>query len=84
MLQSIFDDYLLVTRHTGETLMNHIYKDTVITNLGLTLVEIIAQCSGAAFDGQYFSLSCLEAMAKRMTEGAKGARSRIDYGSSKP
>jgi hypothetical protein len=72
VLQSIFADYLLVTRHTGEALMNQIYKDTFITKLGLTPAKIMAQCNGAAFDGQYFNLNCLEALAKRMIEGAKG------------
>ena len=41
VLQSIFIDYLLVTQHTGEALMNQIYKDTFITKLGLTNVEIM-------------------------------------------
>ena len=72
VVQSIFADYLLVTQHTGEVVMNQIYKDTFITKLGLTPAEIMAQCSGAALDGQYFSLNCPEAMAKRMIEGAKG------------
>jgi hypothetical protein len=70
--QYIFVDYLLVTRHTGEALMNQIYKDNFLTKLGLTPGEIMAQCTGAAVDGQYFSMVCTEAIAKRMIEGAKG------------
>ena len=52
--------------------MNQIYKDIFITKLGLTLGEIMAKCTWAAFDAQYFSLNCHEAIAKRMIEGAKG------------
>ncbi len=66
VLQFVFVDYLLVTHHTGVALMNQIYKDTTITKLGLTLAEITAQCSGAAFDGQYSCLNCRKAAAKRM------------------
>jgi hypothetical protein len=43
---------------------------TFIKKLRLTLTEIKAQCIGAAVDGQYFSLICHEAIAKRMTEAA--------------
>ncbi len=77
MLQAVFMDYLLVTQLTGEALMNHIYKDTFITKLGLTPEEIMDRCTWAAFDGQYFSLNCHEAIAKRMIEGAKGGLASI-------
>jgi hypothetical protein len=42
VVQSIFADYSLATQHTGEALMNQIYKDTFITKLGLTPAEIMA------------------------------------------
>jgi len=40
--------------------------------LGFTPAEIRAQCTGAAFDGEDFSLKCPEAIAKRMVEAATG------------
>ena len=35
--------------------------------------SIREQCTGAAFDGQYSNLNCLEVLAKRIVEEAKGA-----------
>ncbi len=67
-----FVDYLLVTHHTGVALMNQIYKDTFVKKLRFSLAEIMALCSRATFDGQYFSLNCLEAIAKLMVEEEKG------------
>ena len=72
VLQSVFVDYLLVTKQTGMALMNQIYKGTFIKKLCLNLVEIMDQYIGDAFDGQYFNLNCPEAIAKQMVEGATG------------
>jgi hypothetical protein len=73
-LQAIFVDYLLVTSHTREALMTQIYDNTVVTKLRLSPEEIRQQCTGAAFDGQYFSLKCPEHLARRMVEQTKGGQ----------
>ena len=42
VVQYIFTGYMLDTQHTGEALMNQIYKHTFITKIGLTPAEIMA------------------------------------------
>jgi hypothetical protein len=74
-VKPIFIAYLLVTQHTGYALMREIYEKTFVKKLGLTPQDIRQQCTGAAFDGQYFSLNVREALAKMMIERAKGTSS---------
>ena len=69
-LKTMFLDYLLVTQHTGDALMREIYEQTLIKKLELTPKEIRNQCTGAAFDGQHFSLNALNVLAKIMIERA--------------
>ena len=52
--------------------MSEIYDTTFVKKLGLTAEDIRNQCTGSAFDGQYFSLNAHEALAKIMIERAKG------------
>jgi len=73
-LQEIFVDYLLVTTHTREALMTQFYDDTLIQKLRLSPEEIRQQCTGATFDGQYFSLNCSKHLARRMVKQEKGGR----------
>jgi len=72
-LQAVFADYLIVEGHTGKALMGQIYDETFIKKIGLSLVEIRKQCTGAAFDGAYFHLNNPDHLAKRIVEKAKGA-----------
>ena len=72
-LQAVFCDYLLVTGHTGEALMSDIYEKTFVKKLKLGPADIRDQCTGAAFDGQYFHLGCLEVFSRMVVEKAKGA-----------
>ncbi len=60
----IFIHYLLVTQHIGHALIRKIYEETFVKKLGLTPQNIRQQCTGAAFDGQYFSLHTPEPLAK--------------------
>ncbi len=53
--------------------MKQIYEETFVKKHGLTPQEIRQQCTGGAFDGQYFSLNAPEALAKMMVERAKGS-----------
>jgi hypothetical protein len=55
-LQAVFVDYLLVTGHTGLTLMSEIYDKTFVKKLNLGSANIRDHCTGATFDGQYFQL----------------------------
>ncbi len=64
-LQAIFIHYLLVTGHTGDALMHGIYDNPFLKKLRLTPAAIREQCTGAAFDGQYFCLKCPEVLATR-------------------
>ena len=57
-LQAIFVDCLLVTSHTGKALMTQIYDNILVKKLRLSPEDIRQQCTGATFDGQYFSLNC--------------------------
>ena len=54
--------------------MTQIYVNTLVKQLRLSPGKIKQQCTGAAFDGQYFSLNCPEHLARRMVEQAKGGR----------
>ena len=71
-IRPLFLEYLLVTQHTGHALMKEIYEKTFFKKLGLTPQEARQQCTGAAFDWQYFSLNAPEALSKMMVEQAKG------------
>jgi hypothetical protein len=53
--------------------MREIYEETFVKKLGLTSQDIRQRCTGAAFDGHYFSLNAPEALAKMMIERAKGS-----------
>jgi hypothetical protein len=77
-LQAVFIDYLLVTRHTGLALMTHIYDKTFVKTLNLGPADIRDQCTGAAFDGQYFHLGCPEVFSRMVVEKAKGAAITVD------
>jgi hypothetical protein len=70
-LKHVFLDYLLVAKHTCHALMREIYKEMFVKKLGLSPHDIRNQCTGAAFDGQYFSLNAPEALAKMIIERAK-------------
>ena len=72
-LQAIFRDYLLVKEHTTQTLMTHIYDKTLVQKLKLVPTDIKDQCTGAAFDGQYLHLRCLEVFSRMVVKKAKGA-----------
>jgi hypothetical protein len=74
-VKPLFIDYLLVTQHIGHALMRDIYQETFIKKLGLTPQKIRQQCTGVAFDGKYFCLNALEALASMMIERAKGTTS---------
>ena len=52
--------------------MRGIYEHALIKKLELTPKEIRNQCTGAAFDGQYFSLNAPNVLAKIMIERATG------------
>jgi hypothetical protein len=52
--------------------MREIYEKTFVKKLGLTPQEIRQQCTGVAFDGQYFSLIAPEVLARMMIERDKG------------
>jgi hypothetical protein len=77
-LQAVFIDYLLVTRHTGLALMTDIYDKTFVEKLNLGPADIRDQCTGAAFDGQYFHLGCLEVFSRMVVKKAKGAATSVD------
>jgi len=72
-LQAVFVDYLLVTGHTGLTLMSEIYDKTFVKKLNLGSANIRDHCTGAAFDGQYFQVGCPEVFSRMVVEKAKGA-----------
>ena len=68
----MFADYLLVTDHTGESLMGQIYDDAFIKKLRLAPANIREQCTGAAFDETYFHMSNPDHIAKQIVKQAKG------------
>jgi hypothetical protein len=72
-VQPVFADFLLVKGHTGEDLMRDIYDKTFMLKLRLSPAAVRDQCTGAAFDGQYFCLKCPEVLATRIIEQAKGS-----------
>ncbi len=53
--------------------MSEIYDKTFIKKLKLGPKEVRDQCTGAAFDGQYFHLGCLEVFSRMVVENVKGA-----------
>ena len=53
--------------------MSEIYDKTFVKKLKLSPADIREECTGAAFDGQYFHLGCPEVFTRMVVEEAKGA-----------
>ena len=77
-LKALFCDYLLVKGHTAQALMTNIYDKILVQKLKLGPAYIRDQCTGAAFDGQYFHLGCLEVFSRMVVEKAKGVAATGD------
>ena len=58
--------------------MSDIYDKTFVKKLNLSPTDIRDQCTGAAFDGQYFHLGCPEVFSRMVVEKAKGAATTVD------
>ena len=72
-VHDVFADFLLVKGHTKEDMMREIYDKTFMKKLRLSPAAVRDQCTGAAFDGQYFCLKCPKFLATRILEQAKGS-----------